>query len=53
MVIERQVNHERVEYHPPEPNENLSYKEATTVTEDENPPLPGPPQETGTMLPHD
>jgi hypothetical protein len=37
---------------PPEPDENMTYKEETTVTEDQNPPLPGPPQESGTMLPH-
>jgi hypothetical protein len=53
MKRERQVNRERVEIRTPEPIEDLSYKEATTVTEDENPPLPGPPQETGTMTPHD
>jgi hypothetical protein len=37
---------------PPEPDENMTYKEETTVTEDRYPPLPGPPQESGTMLPH-
>jgi len=51
--MERQVKRDRVEHHTPDPDENLTYKEATTVTEDENPPLPGPPQETGTTLPHD
>ena len=53
MKRERQVNRERVEYRPPDHDENTAYKEATTVTEDEAPPLPGPPQETGTMTPHD
>jgi hypothetical protein len=53
MKRERQVNRERVEHRPPEPDEHISYKEATTVTSDENPPCPGPPQETGTMEPHD
>jgi hypothetical protein len=51
--MEREVNRERVEHRPPDPDENLSYREATTVTEDEHPPLRGPPQESGTMLPHD
>ena len=35
----------------PEPDECTSYKEATTVTENQHPPLPSPPQESGTMLP--
>jgi hypothetical protein len=52
MERERQVNQERHAYGPPEPSEETSYKEATTVTEDEDPPLHGPPQETGTMQPH-
>jgi hypothetical protein len=51
--MERDVKHDRVEHLLPELEENTSYKEATTVTDDENPPLPGPPQETGTWLPHD
>jgi hypothetical protein len=51
--MEREVKRDRVEYRPPEPEENLSYKEATTVTEDAHPRLPGPPQETGTTWPHD
>jgi len=53
MERERQVNQERHAYLPPEPEENTSYKEATTVTEDENAPMEGPPQETGTMVPRD
>ncbi len=53
MKRERQVNRERVEHWTPEPDENTTYKEATTVTSDEAPPLPGPAQETGTMEPHD
>ena len=53
MKRERQVNRERVEHIPPEPEENTSYKEATTVTDNENAPMEGPPQETGTMIPHD
>jgi len=53
MKRERQVNRERVEHRPPEREENTAYKEATTVTEDERPPLEGPPQESGTMVPHD
>ena len=42
----------RMELRTPEPDENMTYKEETTVTEDQNPPLPAPPQESGTMLPH-
>jgi hypothetical protein len=53
MKRERQVNRERVEHQPPEPQEQTSYKEATTVTDDERPPLHGPPQETGTTEPRD
>lgn len=53
MKRERQVNRERVEHKLPESEENTSYKEGSTVTEDERPPMQGPPQETGTMLPHD
>ena len=53
MKRERQVNRERVEHQPPEPEEQTSYKEATTVTDDERPPMKGPPQETGTMEPRD
>ena len=41
----------RVEHRTPEPDENTTYKEATTVTDDEYPPLPSPPQESGTMQP--
>jgi hypothetical protein len=51
--MERKVNRDRVEYRPPEQEERTSYKEATTVTDDERPPLPGPPQESGTTRPHD
>jgi hypothetical protein len=53
MNRERKVNRERVAHHTPEPQEQTSYKEATTVTRDERPPLKGPPQETGTTFPHD
>ncbi|HWE26989.1 MAG TPA: hypothetical protein VHB97_03260 [Polyangia bacterium] len=53
MNRERQVNVDRVEHHTPEPQEQTSYKEATTVIYDETPPLKGPPQETGTTAPHD
>jgi hypothetical protein len=53
MKRERQVNRERVEHRPPEPQGNTAYKEATTVTDDERPRIPGPPQESGTMVPHD
>jgi hypothetical protein len=41
----------RVEHPTPEPDENTTYKEGTTVTRDEHPPLPSPPQESGTMHP--
>jgi hypothetical protein len=51
--MERKINRDRVERKLPEPEENTSYKEATTVTDDENAPLPGPPQESGTTRPHD
>lgn len=53
MTRERQVNRERVEHRTPEPEEQTSYKEATTVTDDEHPPMEGPAQETGTMEPRD
>ena len=53
MKRERQVNRDRVEHRPPEREENTAYKEATTVTEDERPPMQSPPQETGTMVPKD
>jgi hypothetical protein len=53
MEREREVDRKRVEQRPPEPDEMVSYTEATTVTEDEHPPLQGPPQETGTTTPHD
>ena len=53
MRRERLVNRERREQRPPEPDESRSYTEATTVTEDDSPRLPGPPQETGTTTPHD
>jgi hypothetical protein len=53
MKRERQVNRRFVEQRPPEPDEMVTYNEATTVTEAEHPPLPGPPNETGTMTPHD
>lgn len=53
MKRERQVNRERVEQRPPEPREQQSYKEGTTVTADERAPLEGPPQESGTTTPHD
>ena len=53
MNRERKVNEDRVEHQTPEPEEQTSYKEATTVTEDERPPMKGPAQETGTMFPHD
>ena len=49
---ERNVNRERVEHQTPEPDESTTYKEATTVTEDEHAPLGSPSQETGTMTPH-
>jgi hypothetical protein len=51
--MEREVNRKRVEQRTPEPNENTTYKEATTPTEGERGSPQGPPQESGTMLPHD
>ncbi len=54
MNTEREVKRDgRREQHVPEPDENMTYKEETTVTYDANPRLPGPPQESGTMIPHD
>jgi hypothetical protein len=54
MKRERQVNRDRVEHRPPEPDESRhSYTESSTVTENQNPPLAAPPQETGTKTPHD
>ncbi len=53
MSRDRDVNHERHEYNDAgEPDEDLSYKEATTFTEDLDPPEPGPPEEFGTSRPH-
>ena len=52
MTRDRQVNRTRVEQLTPEPDEDTTYKEATTVTHDEDPREPGPPQESGTMDPH-
>jgi hypothetical protein len=51
--MEYAVNRKRVEFAPPLPDENTTYKEDTTVTEEQTPPLPGPPQESGTTWPHD
>jgi len=53
MGMERQVNRKRVEQKVPEPRENQSYKEATTPTESDHGSPIGPPQESGTMRPHD
>ena len=50
--MERKVDTKRVEHRVPEPDEKRSYNADNTVTEDENPPLPSPPQETGTTKPH-
>lgn len=53
MNRNRKVNEARHEYNDlGEPDEDLSYKEATTVTEDADPPEPGPPEEFGTAHPH-
>jgi hypothetical protein len=53
MSRDRKVNHTRVEHQTPEPDEDTTYKEATTVTENEEAPDGGPPQESGTMHPRD
>jgi hypothetical protein len=53
MNTERKINRARREVRVPEPNEQTTYKEETTVTHDANPRMPGPPQETGTTKPHD
>lgn len=50
--MERKVNTTRVEHRVPEPDEKRSYNADNTVTENENPPMKGPPQETGTTTPH-
>jgi hypothetical protein len=46
------VNHTRHEYNRVDPDEDVSYTESNTPTEDTNPPEPGPPEEYGTMRPH-
>jgi hypothetical protein len=53
MNTERKVNRARRELPLPEPEEQTTYKEGTTVTHDAGPRLPGPPQETGTTKPGD
>lgn len=50
--MEREVNKKRVEHRVPEPDEKRSYNADNTVTENENPPMGAPPQETGTSRPH-
>ena len=50
--MEHKVNTKRVEHRVPEPDEKRSYNADNTVTENENPPMKSPPQETGTTTPH-
>lgn len=52
MNRERKVDETRHAYNVTVPDEDLSYKSETTVTEDESPPEPGPPEEFGTARPH-
>lgn len=52
MSRDYQLNHERHEYNHVEPDEQRSYTEALTPTENANPPEPGPPEEFGTSQPH-
>jgi hypothetical protein len=53
MNTERQIKRDRCTVPVPEPCEQTTYKEDTTVTCDASPRMPGPPQETGTSKPHD
>ncbi len=46
------VSHERREYNRVVTDEERSYTEAMTPTENTNPPEPGPPEEYGTSRPH-
>ena len=53
MSRDRKVDEGRHEYNDAgEPDEDLSYKEETTVTRDAHPREPGPPEEFGTARPH-
>jgi len=52
MGRDYELNHTRHEYNKVDPDEALSYTEATTPTEDTNPREPGPPEESGTSAPH-
>jgi hypothetical protein len=45
------VNHARHEYNEVETDEERSYTEGNTPTEDTHPPEPGPPEEFGTQRP--
>ena len=45
------VNHARHEYNQVETDEEESYTEGHTPTEDTHPPEPGPPEEFGTQRP--
>ncbi len=52
MGRDYQVNHERHEYNEVDTDEERSYTESMTPTEDTNPREPGPPEEYGTSQPH-
>ena len=51
MSRDYELSHARHEYNLVDPDETRSYTEATTPTEDTNPPEPGPPEEFGTSMP--
>jgi len=52
MSRDYELNHTRHEYNVVEPDEQRSYTEEDTPTEDAGPREPGPPEEFGTQQPH-
>jgi hypothetical protein len=51
MGRDYEVSHTRHEYNIVDPDEERSYTEAATPTEDAHAPEPGPPEEFGTAAP--
>lgn len=52
MSRDYELNRTRHEYNKVEPDEERSYTEAATPTDETHPPEPGPPEEFGTAIPH-
>ena len=52
MDRDHELDHTRHEYNLVDPDENRSYTEAETRTDDAGPREPGPPEEFGTATPH-